>query len=85
MPRKRYALVGTGSRASMFLDALATTYRDVGELVALCDVSQTRMDWHLSRLQSPPISLLSLGLCWLKRILIWSLSPRRMQRTISTS
>ncbi len=35
----------------MFLDALATTYRDDGELVGLCDVSQTRMDWHLSRLQ----------------------------------
>jgi predicted dehydrogenase len=51
MPKKRYALVGAGSRASMYLDALATTYRDEGELVALCDVSQTRMDWHLSRLQ----------------------------------
>jgi predicted dehydrogenase len=51
MPKKRYALVGTGSRASMYLDALATTYRDGGDLVALCDVSQTRMDWHLNRLR----------------------------------
>src|ERR1700737_88179 len=46
MLRKRYALVGTGSRARMFIDALITTYRDVAELVALCDLSQTRMSWY---------------------------------------
>ena len=46
MTHKRYAIVGTGSRAGMFVDALCTTYRDVGEIVALCDLSQTRMDWH---------------------------------------
>ena len=34
---KRYALVGTGSRARMFVDPLVTTYRGDGELVALCD------------------------------------------------
>ncbi len=51
MHKKRYALVGTGSRAGLFLDALTTTYRDGAELVALCDVSQTRMDWHRQRLQ----------------------------------
>lgn len=48
--KKRYALVGTGSRSSMFLDAITTTYRDVAELVALCDISQTRMDWHNQRM-----------------------------------
>src|SRR5260370_18937966 len=46
MHRKRYALVGTGARARMFIDALATTYRDVAELVAFCDLSQVRMDWY---------------------------------------
>jgi predicted dehydrogenase len=46
---KRYALVGTGSRARMFIDALITTYRDTCELVALCDLSQVRMDWHNQR------------------------------------
>lgn len=51
MRKKRYALVGTGSRAGMFIDALSTTYRDVAELVALCDLSQTRMDWYNARLQ----------------------------------
>ncbi len=52
MQKKRYALVGTGSRASMFIDALATSYHAVAELVALCDLSQTRMDWHNQRIQS---------------------------------
>ena len=49
MPNKRYALVGTGSRARMFIDALITTYRATCELVALCDLSQVRMDWHNQR------------------------------------
>src|SRR5688572_27388130 len=48
--RKRYAIVGTGSRAGMFVDALATTYRNVAELVAFCDLSQTRMNWYNTRL-----------------------------------
>lgn len=44
--KHRYALVGTGGRAKMFVDALASTYRENNELVALCDLSQTRMDWY---------------------------------------
>ena len=48
--RRRYAIVGTGSRASMFVDAIARTYRETAELVGLCDLSQTRMDWHNGRL-----------------------------------
>ncbi len=50
--RKRYALVGTGARAAMFIDAVTTTYRDVSELVAFCDLSQVRMDWHNKRLHN---------------------------------
>ena len=49
--KKRYALVGTGSRAGMFIDAITKTYPDVAELVAFCDLSQTRMDWHNKQLQ----------------------------------
>jgi predicted dehydrogenase len=49
---KRYAIVGTGSRAGMFVEAIGTTYRDVAQLVALCDVSQTRMNWYNQQLQS---------------------------------
>ncbi len=48
--RKRYAIVGTGSRAGMFFDAICCTYRDDAELVALCDLSQTRMDWYNQRM-----------------------------------
>lgn len=35
----------------MFIDALATTYRGVGEIAALCDTSQTRMDWYNAKLE----------------------------------
>ncbi|HEX2620723.1 MAG TPA: Gfo/Idh/MocA family oxidoreductase, partial [Phototrophicaceae bacterium] len=44
--KKRYALVGTGSRAGMFVDAITTTYCEVAELVGFCDLSQVRMDWY---------------------------------------
>ena len=44
--RKRYALVGTGGRAKMFVDAITSTYSETSEMVGLCDLSQTRMDWH---------------------------------------
>lgn len=49
---KRYVIVGTGSRATMFIDAITSTYREVAELVGLCDLSQTRMNWHNRRLQT---------------------------------
>ena len=48
--RKRYAIVGTGGRAGMYVQALTTTYGEVAELVALCDLSQTRMDWYNRKL-----------------------------------
>jgi predicted dehydrogenase len=49
---KRYAIVGTGSRAGMFVDAITGPYRETAELVGLCDLSQARMDWHNRRLQA---------------------------------
>jgi predicted dehydrogenase len=59
MSKRRYALVGTGARARMFIDALITTYRDGAELVAFCDLSQVRMNWYNRRLQElaglPPV------------------------------
>lgn len=48
--KKRYAIVGTGSRAGMFVNAITVTYKDTAELVALCDLSQTRMDWYNAQL-----------------------------------
>ena len=57
--RRRYALVGTGARATMYLDAITGPYRDSAELVGLCDVSQRRMAWHGRRLarttSHPPV------------------------------
>lgn len=48
--KHRYALVGTGGRAPMFLDPIADTYRSSCELVGLCDLSATRRLWHQRRL-----------------------------------
>ncbi|GLU48273.1 Gfo/Idh/MocA family oxidoreductase [Nocardiopsis ansamitocini] len=45
-PRRRFAVVGTGSRARMYTTALVTTHADRGELVALCDSNATRMRVH---------------------------------------
>ncbi|MEZ4866639.1 MAG: Gfo/Idh/MocA family oxidoreductase [Caldilineaceae bacterium] len=44
--RKRYALVGAGGRAKMYIDAIVGEYQNTSELVGLCDLSQTRMDWY---------------------------------------
>lgn len=44
--RKRYAVVGLGSRSRMFTTALIKDYPDRGELVAFCDPNQTRMDYY---------------------------------------
>jgi len=43
--KKRYAIVGVGSRGfSMFARPLATDYADVAEIAAFCDPNQHRMD-----------------------------------------
>lgn len=39
----KYAIVGTGSRHKMFRDALANDYKDVSELVGLCDINEARL------------------------------------------
>lgn len=50
MTKTRYAIVGTGSRATMYLDALCGTYAGHCDLVALCDTSSVRMAYHNRRL-----------------------------------
>jgi predicted dehydrogenase len=50
--RRRYAIVGMGARAGMYVEAIVGPYRDAAELVGLCDLSQTRMDWHNRRIQA---------------------------------
>jgi len=44
--RSRYAVVGLGSRARMFVRALASSHAAHAELVAFCDVNSTRMQVH---------------------------------------
>jgi len=45
MSKKKYVQVGTGGRAEFFYSAIATTYNETSELVAFCDINQTRMDF----------------------------------------
>lgn len=45
----RYALIGSGHRAQMYLDAIAGPHADVAELVALLDVNPTRREFHRDR------------------------------------
>ena len=54
-PRTRYALVGTGSRAQMYLDAIAGPHADVAELVAWADTNPGRLDWYDARLRAAGI------------------------------
>ena len=45
MAKKKYVQVGTGGRARMYYEAIATTFRDSAELAAFCDLSPTRMNY----------------------------------------
>lgn len=51
MTKKRYAQVGTGSRARFFYEAIAEHFSETSEIVAFCDISQTRMDYANSLLE----------------------------------
>ncbi len=42
--RKRYVIVGVGSRSGMFIDAIVGAHRETSQLVGLCDTNQGRMD-----------------------------------------
>ncbi|WP_413721284.1 Gfo/Idh/MocA family protein [Sodalis sp. RH24] len=42
---KKYALVGTGGRAGLYLQAIAGEYRTRGAFVAFCDTNRTRMEY----------------------------------------
>jgi len=46
MNKKRYAVVGTGGRSTMYIEAIAGKYRECSELVGLCDLSHTRMAYY---------------------------------------
>lgn len=52
MTKRRYAQVGIGGRARFFYEAVATTYSATSEMVAFCDVNQTRMNYANSLLEA---------------------------------
>src|SRR5690606_38125413 len=49
----RYAFVGLGHRAQMYVDALLGDWRDTGTIVGLCDVNTTRMAYYTERIGRP--------------------------------
>jgi len=49
---KRFALVGTGGRAGLYISAIGGQWRETAQLVAFCDPNQTRMDYANQLLQS---------------------------------
>lgn len=51
MKKRKYAVVGTGGRIPMFIDPIVNRYRESSELVGLCDISRTRMEYHRDRLK----------------------------------
>ena len=51
MAKKRYAQVGTGGRARMYYEAVASKYSEIAEMVGFCDQSQTRMNYANGRLE----------------------------------
>ena len=51
MALKRYAQVGTGGRARMYYEAVASKYSQIACMVGFCDQSQTRMNYANSRLE----------------------------------
>lgn len=57
---KRYAIVGLGSRSSMYTDALLTDFRATGKMVGYCDTNQTRMnrwnDYYGRKRDAKPVS-----------------------------
>lgn len=48
--RTRYAIVGTGGRATMYVDAICGTFAEHCDLVGLCDTSAVRVAYHNQRL-----------------------------------
>lgn len=49
MSHRRYALIGAGHRAQMYVDALTGRYSDEAELVAICEPNPVRAQYYVDR------------------------------------
>lgn len=49
--KKKFVAVGTGGRIPMFINPIVRDYSESCELLGLCDISQTRMEFHRDRLK----------------------------------
>ena len=58
---KKYVLVGTGVRSSMYLESLAGNFKDAGVIAAVCDTNLTRMKYWVDYLHDnyglPPLPM----------------------------
>lgn len=43
--KKKYVQVGTGARARFFYGAIASDFRETSDLLAICDINKTRMEY----------------------------------------
>src|SRR5687768_4837350 len=50
--RRKYVVVGVGSRARMYLTAITKTFKEGNELVAVCDTNPGRLDVALKYVAS---------------------------------
>jgi hypothetical protein len=49
---RRYAVVGTGARAGLYLGALAHDYADLGRITAWCDPNPVRLSYYDEMLEA---------------------------------
>jgi predicted dehydrogenase len=52
MNQRRYAIVGTGSRSQMYVDAITKTYPDIASLVAICEPNPARAQLAVDRVEA---------------------------------
>ena len=50
--KTKFALIGTGSRAMMFIEPIVTTFKETSELVALSDTNPTRLQYYNNLLKN---------------------------------
>lgn len=78
----RYALVGAGHRAQMYVDAIADDYRDRADLVAICEPNPTRAQFYVDRLSCHGLAAPS---TWQPDQLEEMIRAERVERVIVTA